>query len=104
MLPRNIPLIALVALDDDVRLGVLPKSVDLILFNRKMVACCRTTEFKFCRGEFFLCTQHLYTTVARIKPMIEVYVCTTTLIIRPYKEVSRDSIHTYFKRKYSQCP
>ena len=52
MLPINIPLIALVALDDDVRLGILPKSVDLVCFNRKMVAC-RTTEFKFCRGEVF---------------------------------------------------
>ena len=52
MLPKNTPLIALVALDDDVRLGILPKSVDLVCFNRKMVAC-RTTEFKFCRGEVF---------------------------------------------------
>ena len=47
------PLIALVALDDDVRLGILPNSVNLVTTERKMIAC-QTTEFKFQRGEVLL--------------------------------------------------
>ena len=47
------PLIALVALDDDVRLGILSNSVNLVTTERKMIAC-QTTEFKFQRGEVLL--------------------------------------------------
>ena len=47
------PLIALVALDDDVRLGILPNSVKLVSTNCEMIAC-KPTEFKFQRGEVFL--------------------------------------------------
>ena len=49
-----IPLIALVALDDDVRLGIVPNSVHLVLYDREKMVACQTTEFKFCRGEVFL--------------------------------------------------
>ena len=47
------PLIALVALDDDVRLGILPNSVKLVSTDCEMKAC-KPTEFKFQRGEVFL--------------------------------------------------
>ena len=47
------PLIALVALDDDVRLGILPNSVKLVSTYCEMKAC-KPTEFKFQRGEVFL--------------------------------------------------
>ena len=47
------PLIALVALDDDVRLGILPNSVKLVTTDCEMKAC-KPTEFKFQRGEVFL--------------------------------------------------
>ena len=50
---RDAPLIALVALDDDIRLGILPGSVNLVSFQREMVAC-QIIEYKFRRGEVFL--------------------------------------------------
>ena len=74
---KDLPVVALLALADHVKLGLLPRSHKVVAFN-KCNSLCAAIEFTLKVGEIIVLHPLLYITVVHILRTSKVFECTST--------------------------